>query len=128
VVATFVERQGEHLTGGVVVRQYVPLQRVGTHPRSGMPLSREHRVFVLDGEPLIVARYWSDAEHADDVPFHAFREVMKAVESRFFTMDLALGEDGRWWVLELGDGQVAGLLDTIEPRAFYYALAQRLLG
>ena len=42
-------------------------------------------------------------------------------------MDLALGSDGRWRIIELGDGQVAGLLDTISPKDLYEALASHLL-
>jgi hypothetical protein len=108
-------------------REFVELQAVGTHPKSGMPLTREHRVFVLDGQPLVVGRYWSDAEYGeDDLPLAALAETMKAVRSRFFTMDIALGRDGAWRIIELGDAQVAGLLDTIAPEAFFRRLRERL--
>lgn len=127
VVSTFVDRQGDLLTGGVVIRELVELQSVGSHPKSGMPLTREHRVFVLDGKPLVTGRYWSNAQYAeDDVPLEEFSEIMQAVQSRFFTMDLALGCDGAWRIIELGDGQVAGLLDTIAPSTFFERLQQRL--
>ena len=126
VVTTFVERQGEFLAGGIVVREFVELQSVGVHPRSGMPLTREHRIFVLDGEPLIAGRYWPEADYSDDdAPLEEFSDVMKAVRSRFFTMDLALGKDGTWRIIELGDAQVAGLLDTIELPKFFQRLAER---
>jgi hypothetical protein len=127
VVRTFVERQGPLLAGGVVVRELVELESVGTHPKSGMPLTREHRVFVLDGEALVTARYWAEAEYTDtDLPLGDFADIMKSIESRFFTMDLALGRDGAWHIIELGDAQVAGLLDTIAPSDFFERLAQRL--
>ncbi len=127
VASNLVERQGEQLTGGVVIRAFVPLESVGVHPKSGMPLTREHRVFVLDGEPLLVGRYWSEVRYADDgVPLAQFADVMRSIESRFYTMDVALGVDGRHRIIELGDAQVAGLLDTIEPTGFYGALADRL--
>lgn len=127
VVTTFVERQGESLVGGVVLREFVPLQSVGTHQKSGMPLTREHRVFVLDGKAIASAPYWAGADYAGHVaPLEAFEEVMKSVRSRFFSMDLALGSDGTWRIIELGDGQVAGLLDTIPPKDLYGALATGL--
>ncbi len=127
VVSTFLERQGDSLEGGVVLREYVDLESVGTHPKSGMPLAREHRVFVLDGEPVVVGRYWSAGEYrAEDVPLADFAETMEAVRSRFFTMDLALGRDRGWRIIELGDAQVAGLLDTISPELFFQRLRERL--
>lgn len=127
VVRTFVERQGSLLTGGVVVRELVELESVGTHPRTGMPLTREHRVFVLDGVPLVAARYWAEGDYSgEDVPLDDFAEVMRAVRSRFFTIDLARGVDGTWWIIELGDGQVAGLLDTVPADVLYERLAARL--
>ena len=128
VVTTFVERQDDSLAGGVVVREFVALQSVGTHAQSGMPLTREHRVFVLDGEPIANAPYWAGADYAGDVaPVEEFAHVIKSVRSRFFSMDLALGSDGAWRIIELGDGQVAGLLDTIAPKRFYESLSSRLL-
>ncbi|MDD9942297.1 MAG: ATP-grasp domain-containing protein [Myxococcales bacterium] len=127
VAVTFVERQGDLLAGGVVVREFRELESIGTHPKSGMPLTREHRVFVLDGEPVAVGRYWTDGEYAnEDVPLGGFAGTMKAVKSRFFTMDLARQADGDWCIIELGDGQVAGLLDTIPEAEFFAGLASAL--
>jgi len=127
IAATFVERQGDNLTGGVVIREFIELQSVGTHPKSGMPLTKEFRVFVLDGEPLLAARYWSDGSYAeDDLPLDQFAAIMRSVQSRFFTMDIAQGIDGVWRIIELGDGQVAGLLDSIGEAEFFAALAARL--
>lgn len=127
VVTTFVERQGDSLVGGVVVREFIQLEGVGTHDQSGMPLTREHRVFVFDGEPIANAPYWAGADYAGSAPLEGFVEVMKSVRSRLFSMDLALGSDGRWRIIELGDGQVAGLLGTISPKDLYEALASHLL-
>jgi hypothetical protein len=42
-------------------------------------------------------------------------------------MDLARGADGKWWIIELGDGQVAGLLDTVPAKMLFTALASRLV-
>lgn len=50
------------------------------------------------------------------------REIVGRVRSRFFTMDVALREDGRWTVIELGDGQVAGLPAPGLARDFYRQL------
>ena len=42
--------------------------------------------------------------------------------SPFFTMDLAQAEDGHWFIMEIGDGQVAGLPDGIPPQVLFSAL------
>jgi sugar phosphate isomerase/epimerase len=56
----------------------------------------------------------------------AFIEVARRVQSRFFTMDVAKRLDGEWMIVELGDGQVAGLPDRADVVAFYRRLAERL--
>jgi hypothetical protein len=37
-------------------------------------------------------------------------------------MDVAKRKDGAWMIVELGDGQVAGLPDEAAARSFYQAL------
>ena len=41
-------------------------------------------------------------------------------------MDVALTEAGDWVIVELGDGQVAGLPDAVEPSMFYGSLFNSL--
>lgn len=57
-------------------------------------------------------------------PPDLFSDVAKAVRSRFFTMDVAQRRDGTWIIIELGDGQVAGLPETTPAPSFYAALDQ----
>ncbi len=129
VIGTFVERQGALLTGGVIVRKSLELEAAGVHPKSGMPLTREHRIFVLDGAPLAWGRYWADGRYDhEELPFDELSSIMRQVRSRFFTMDIARGADGAWHIIELGDGQVAGLLDTIDGVELFKRLAERLPG
>jgi hypothetical protein len=45
VVRRFLELQGPDLAGGLVFREFVKLEPVGRHPRSGMPLTLEYRLF-----------------------------------------------------------------------------------
>ena len=76
----------------------------------------------LAGEPVASAPYWAGAEYASEsAPLEGFVEVMNSVRSRLFSMDLALGTDGVWRIIELGDGQ------AVSPADFYAALASRLL-
>jgi hypothetical protein len=125
VVNRFLELTGTEFQGGLVLREFLDLEKVGTHSRSGMPLAREWRVFWLDGEPVLVAPYWPEVAGAPP-PVAAFAEVAARVRSRFFTMDLARRTNGDWIIVELGDGQVAGLPDGTDPVAFYRAIATRI--
>jgi len=124
VVRRFIELQGDLLAGGLVFREFVDLEPVGRHPKSGMPLTREHRLFYLDGRPLLSFAYWSDLGQTDEgPPAGVFEAVAKQVRSRFFTMDVAKRKGGDWLIVELGDGQVAGLPDENLAVPFYGALS-----
>jgi hypothetical protein len=121
-----IELQGPDLTGGIVVRRFVPLVRVGAHPRSGAPVHHELRAFCLDGRPFQVSPSWPGVT-GDPPPLEGLLGAsLRAVPSRLFTADLALTEAGGWIVVELGDGQVAGLPDAADPADFYRRLAGAL--
>lgn len=127
VVQRFLELQGDDLNEGLVFREFVGFRPLATHSRSGMPLTKEYRVFVLDGEPFYTVPYWEEGEYdTDPPPLDAFREVMRSVRSPFYTMDLAQRMDSEWLIVELGDGQVAGLPDQADPAVFYAALATKV--
>ncbi|MBI3268467.1 MAG: ATP-grasp domain-containing protein [Planctomycetes bacterium] len=129
VVRRFLAEQGPDLNEGLVFREFVELERIGRDSRSGFPLSREHRIFVVDGEPVFTCRSWDEGEYTDvAIPVERFQDTMKRVRSRFFSLDLARRRDGEWTILELGDGQVAGLPEGADPRAFLAALQARLDG
>jgi hypothetical protein len=123
VVRRFVELQGRDLVGGLVFREFVDLEQVGVHPKSGLPLSREFRLFFLDGKCIQRFRYWDEGDYgsvAVDLP--DFESVAATVRSRFFSMDVARSASGRWLIVELGDGQVTGLPDAADPRELFVAL------
>lgn len=127
VVHLFLERQGDDLNEGLVFREFVELEFLENHERSGMPLSREMRVFVLDGRPVYVSNYWSAGQDQEFEPvLKQFLDMIASVESRFFTIDFAKRKNGPWLVLELGDGQTAGLPDDTDEKTFYEGLYQAL--
>ena len=128
VASRFLELQGDDLAGGLVFREYVAFVPLSTHSRSGMPLTREYRIFWLDGEPLLTAPYWDEGDYAgSEPPLATFRPVAANIASRFFTMDVAQRtEDGAWQIVELGDGQVAGMPERAEVIQFYEELAHHL--
>lgn len=129
VVRRFLDLQGPDLAGGLVFREFVEFEPVGRHPRSGMPLTLEYRLFFLDGWPLLVTPYWEGVDYEGaGPPVERFAALAAGVRSRFFTMDVARKRDGDWLVVELGDGQVAGLPDDADVGAFYRGLTDGLAG
>jgi hypothetical protein len=124
IVRRFLELQGDDISEGLVFREYVAFQPIGTHLQNSMPLTREHRLFFLDGAMLADTPYW-DVDIDDPIapPIEHFCQVAARVPSRFFTMDVAQRIDGTWMVVELGDAQVAGLLEQMDVAAFYADLA-----
>ena len=49
VIQTFLTRQGSEFQGGLVLRAFEPFVALTSHSRSGMPLTREYRLFFLNG-------------------------------------------------------------------------------
>jgi hypothetical protein len=125
IAGKFIELQGESLVGGLVFRRFVRLLPRGVHPRSGMPLGAEVRSFWVHGRPVVVTDYWAEAPVGSRPDLSAFSGVAALIQSPFFTMDLAQAEDGRWFIMELGDGQVAGLPDGVLPQVLFSAFLQK---
>lgn len=116
--------RGEALEGGVVLRQALPLRWIGTHVDSGAPIADEHRRFYLDGALLAQGRYW-DAAGAGP-PHDLLADVAAKIPCRFFSMDLARLDDGGWSIIEIGAGQVSGLVPGITAEDFYRSLREAL--
>ncbi|MHB8598065.1 MAG: ATP-grasp domain-containing protein [Ktedonobacteraceae bacterium] len=124
VITRFMELQGEDLNEGLVFREFVDFEQLTTHSKSGMPLTKEFRLFFLDGKPMLSSEYWEEGAYGDvRPPMHLFNVIAQKVQSHFFTMDVAQRRDGDWMIVELGDGQVAGLPERSDVTAFYQFLA-----
>lgn len=123
IAGRFLFLQGEQLMGGLVFRKFIPLQTIGIHPRSGMPLGAEVRSFWIGGNPGVIFPYWDEASFDEKPPMNSFGNIGQSLPSPFFTMDIAKTADGRWIIMELGDGQVAGLPNTNLAPGLYTALA-----
>ena len=123
VVRRFLELQGDSLNDGLVFREFVEFEPLAEHSQTGMPRAREFRIFVHDGEIACCGSYWDEeVNESAGPPGGEFAGVIQRVESRFFTMDVAKRRDGEWTIVELGDGQVAGLPPSINAVEFYRAL------
>lgn len=128
VVNKFLELQGDELNEGIVFRQFLKLEFLIHHSKSNMPLTKEFRIFFLEGEPLQEFYYWDEGNYAELKPdLTPFLEVAKKINSRFFTMDVAKVENSGWVIIEIGDGQVSGLPDNADLNKFYSKLKDRLI-
>lgn len=127
VVRRFIELQDDDLQGGLVFREFVEFEPIGVHPKSGMPLTLEYRLFVLDGRVIVWSPYWDGQAHMAEPPIEHFEKALGDVRSCFFTCDVAKAKDGKWMIVELGDAQVAGLPEQCDPKKFYDAMATRTI-
>jgi hypothetical protein len=100
---------------GLVVREYVPLKKLGEQI-NGLPVTMEYRFFCLGDRILTSGFYWSNFIDELDVsiepPSEATRLVRKVLDripSMFVVVDVAQTESEDWIVVELNDGQMSGL-------------------
>lgn len=125
IVDTFIQLRGAALNEGVVFRQFEELAFLTNHSKSGMPLTRELRLFFAYNRLVQIANYWDEGEYGETKPvLDDFIALAENIDSNFFTMDVAMKKDGSWIVMELGDGQVAGLPDNADLDEFYRDLKE----
>ena len=115
---------------GVVYRKYIPLEtyELGIN---NMPMTNEWRCFFYKGKLIDYGYYWSildDLSQIDETDFektglffaHSVAQIVKEY-TNFYVLDVAKDINGKWWVVEINDGQMSGL-STIPPERFYYNL------
>ncbi|WP_119729418.1 ATP-grasp domain-containing protein [Thermomonospora amylolytica] len=107
VVAKMVALQDEFLTGGLVVREYEPYD------------TGEARVWWVDGEPALIGPHPDEPDHYPEPELDTVATAVRALGCRFITTDLARRTDGRWRVVEVGDGQVSDLPASMDPMDLY---------
>ncbi|HLP88148.1 MAG TPA: ATP-grasp domain-containing protein [Nostocaceae cyanobacterium] len=128
VMDKFIELQGENLIGGIVFREFIELEKIGHHNKSKMPLTKEFRVFFLYGEPIYISPYWETENEQENFTLpENLLKVGKSINSNFFTMDIAKTVNGDFIIIELGDGQVAGLPEAVKIDNFYQSLMHRIV-
>lgn len=123
VVDRFIELRGDSINEGIVFRQFEELEFLTQHSKSGMPLTKEFRIFFHNNEVVKVFDYWDEGEYGETKPeLNKFKDIAKNIDSNFFTMDVAKKKNGDWIIMELGDGQVSGLPDNANTDSFYLKL------
>jgi ATP-grasp domain, R2K clade family 3 len=119
VVRRFRELQGDSLVGGLVFKAYIPLQPIGAP-------AYEYRAFFVGGR---VAGCWPRSDVARGTgapPAELMAQVAVKVPSAFASADFGVDQSGRWWLLEVGDGQVSGLPEPEAAIPMFAALADRV--
>ena len=118
----------------IYARRWVSFKRLGMNTMTGCPVSHEFRFFVLDGQILCSGFYWTDADldPVPVVPLSATQFVSGVAarlkdHTRFVVIDVAEAVDGKWWVVELNEGQHSGL-SACDPRVLYTRLGEVLRG
>ena len=124
-ISNFLKYQSDEPQGGLVFREFVELEPIGFHSKSGMPLTKEFRLFYLNNTLLTSFNYWDEGQYSESIPdLNEFNSIAKQIRSNFFTMDIAKTIKGEWIIVELGDGQVAGLPENANVNDFYKGLKE----
>lgn len=120
VATRFVELRGDEATGGFVLRRFERF------------VSAEVRTWWVGGTCALATAHPDTPDETlsvdgpDAVPSPVMEEVRDAVRALglpFVTVDLVGRDDGRWRVVELGDGQVSDRPSSTDASALIAALA-----
>lgn len=118
-----IDLRGKYFNKGIVVREFIELNDLTIHSKSGMPLTEEYRLFFCGKKLIDVYDYWEEGEYKFEKPNTTeFEKIAKQIDSVFFSMDIARQKNGALIIIELGDGQVAGLPDKANRDKFYSIL------
>ncbi len=127
IVSRFLELRGDYLNEGIVFREFIELEFLTEHSKSKMPLTKEFRIIFLNKKIVQIFNYWDEGDYGSEKPdIDFFQNIAKNIESNFFTMDVAKKKNGEWIIMELGDGQVAGLPNNADRDKYYNGLKKKL--
>lgn len=114
VASRFRELRADDLAGGFVLREFEDFT------------SHEVRTWWTDGECRLVGPHPDTPHDAPaDPDLGSVRTPIAALQLPFVTVDLVQDADGRWRVVEIGDGQVSGRPDAIAAEAMIAMLQSR---
>jgi hypothetical protein len=115
VIATKLLAREARARGKIVARRLVKFRTVATDGQS-FPISREYRSFIYRDAMLAYGFYWD--EYRDAVALTAGEEeiiralsveAVRRLGTPFVAVDVGQLENGDWIVIEVSDGQFAGL-------------------
>jgi len=79
-------------------------------------LTDERRFFVIQGRTIGVSGEWAKVD--TNGIYDLLETVRTRVASPFYSVDIAIRDDGQPRVVEIGDGQVSDLVGNWTPEAF----------
>lgn len=129
IVKNFLEIQGDELTGGLVFREFIEFKKIGIHSKSKMPLINEWRQFYSNGRMFYQAPYWGAEANYVDCAFPSpsdFASTAVMLDVPFLTIDVAADCDGKWQIIEIGDGGSSGIPEGGNVIEFYNSLYQQM--
>lgn len=111
----------------IYIRKFVKLKTLLIGLRN-LPITEEYRFFVCNNKIISGGYYWSNYVdefkdldlNPNNVPEDFLNEVISCVgkNCNFYTIDVAKTQNGNWIVIELNDGQMAGLSEN-DPNILY---------
>lgn len=110
-IEKFKKLRGNLYTGGIILKEYVDLDRSGgkTH---------EFRGFYYNGR--LVTLYQNSNNTEDEIKnVIKFANSIPKLKSKFYTVDFAIKKNGETIVIETGDGQVSGIDSEEEVSTLY---------
>lgn len=111
VARRFLELRGDDLVGGLVVRAFETF------------VSPEARTWWVDGRCVLVGAHPDTPDDEPSAPdLSEVAPLVAALGLPFVTVDVVLRDDGRWRVVELGDGQVSDRPRSMPADALVEAL------
>ena len=109
----FIERQGPDLAGGLVLRAFEDF---------GGDRAVEARVWWVGGEPVVIGPHPDHPAAIVEPDLTGIADLVAALGCPFVTTDVAQRANGRWRVIEVGDGQVSDFPDGVDPKPLLRAL------
>lgn len=112
----FYKYRGGLLTGGICIKEFLDLKQYGEK-------TNEYRVFYINHQITTICRNSGQGNYTPE-PQMELVQKYKYLDSPYYTIDFAELEDGRWMIVEVGDGEVSGLSDGQDYEQYFRALYQ----
>lgn len=116
-----------------VVREWMDLRQLGGE-HNGMPITREWRTYLLDGQVLGRGFYWAERDPsgslspADQIEMDRLCKLAcSRLDARLVSIDAGQLADGSWQLIEVGDVQHTGV-GQMAHHVYWRELALRLRG
>jgi hypothetical protein len=122
IIAAFLQARGNLFEKGIVLRKFQRFVKLQEDLR-GQPVHEEYRLFMWDGRLLAATPSLRGEGPLENLA--EWESIARQFQNRFISMDVARQENGEWLIVEVGDGGVSGLPDSIDTMAFYKALAEK---